>query len=131
MKGQRRRKVGHYQFKYKVGDLKRTPGFVAPYQPRLDWQMWFAALSTPHYNPWFVRFELRLLQNSAPVLKLLEKNPFPDAPPKYVRALLYEYHFTSREERAATGSWWRRTLLHEYLQPVSLEDFRKAGMEGF
>jgi predicted DCC family thiol-disulfide oxidoreductase YuxK/uncharacterized membrane protein YphA (DoxX/SURF4 family) len=120
-----------YEFKYKVGDLKRAPGFVAPYQPRLDWQMWFAALSTPRYNPWFVRFELRLLQNSAPVMKLLAKNPFPDAPPKYVRALLYEYHFTSRDERAVTGDWWRRSLLHEYLAPVSLEEFRRAGISGF
>ncbi|HEX3627643.1 MAG TPA: lipase maturation factor family protein, partial [Verrucomicrobiae bacterium] len=62
---------------------------------------------------------------------LLEKNPFPDAPPKYVRALLYEYHFTSRSEREKSGDWWRRSLLHEYLAPVSLEEFRKAGISGF
>ncbi len=120
-----------YQFKYKAGDLHREPGFVAPYQPRLDWQMWFAALGGPRFNQWFVWFELRLLQNSSAVMKLLEKNPFPDAPPKYVRALLYEYNFTSRAERAVSGDWWTRRFLHEYLAPVSLEEFRKAKMDGF
>ncbi len=68
--------------------------------------MWFAALSTPRYNPWFFRFELRLLQNSPPVLALLRHNPFPNAPPKYVRAMLYEYHFTDLAERRATGGNW-------------------------
>jgi predicted DCC family thiol-disulfide oxidoreductase YuxK/uncharacterized membrane protein YphA (DoxX/SURF4 family) len=117
-----------YEFKYKPGDLKRAPAFVAPYQPRLDWQMWFAALSSPHYNPWFVRFELRLLQNSPPVTALLEHNPFPNVPPKYVRAMLYEYRFSSLAERRATGDWWQRRFLHPYLQALSLEDFRKANM---
>jgi predicted DCC family thiol-disulfide oxidoreductase YuxK/uncharacterized membrane protein YphA (DoxX/SURF4 family) len=120
-----------YDFKYKPGDLKRRPAFVAPYQPRLDWQMWFAALGSPRYNPWFVRFELRLLQNSPPVLALLQHNPFPNAPPKYVRAMLYEYRFTNRAERRATGDWWRRTFLRPYIAPLSLDDFRKAQVSGF
>ena len=100
-----------YDFKYKPGDLKRRPAFVAPYQPRLDWQMWFAALGSPRNNPWFIRFELRLLQNSHPVLALLQRNPFPNAPPKFVRAMLYEYDFTTRAERRATGAWWKRKFL--------------------
>jgi lipase maturation factor 1 len=120
-----------YEFKYKPGDLKQAPGFVAPYQPRLDWQMWFAALSNPRHNPWFYRFELRLLQNSPPVMGLLKRNPFPNAPPKYVRAMLYEYHFTTLAERHATGDWWKRKFLRPYLAPLSLEDFRKANMAGF
>src|SRR6202034_3989890 len=72
-----------YDFKYKPGNLKREPAFVAPYQPRLDWQMWFAALSNPRYNRWFFGFEMRLLPNSAPVLALLQHNAFPNGPPKY------------------------------------------------
>jgi hypothetical protein len=110
--------------------LKRRPAFVAPYQPRLDWQMWFAALGSPRDDPWILTFELRLLQNSPPVLALLQNNPFPKSPPKFVRAMLYEYHFTNRAERRATGDWWRRKFLHPYLQPLSLSDFRRAEPSG-
>ncbi|MGA2174553.1 MAG: lipase maturation factor family protein [Verrucomicrobiota bacterium] len=117
-----------YEFKHKPGDLKRRPGFVAPYQPRLDWQMWFAALGSPRGNPWFLSLELRLLQNAPPVLALLGRNPFPAAPPKYIRAQLYEYHFTDIPTRRATGQWWRRELKRAYVPPLSLEDFR-AGQE--
>jgi predicted DCC family thiol-disulfide oxidoreductase YuxK len=120
-----------YEFTYKPGDAKRRPAFVAPYQPRLDWQMWFAALGSWRYNPWFVRLELRLLQNSPPVVALLQHNPFPNAPPKYLRAMLYEYHFTDRAERRATGDWWRRKVLGPYIPPHTLEDFRKAQFSGF
>jgi len=112
-----------YEFKYKPGELRRAPGFVAPYQPRLDWQMWFAALESPRDNPWILRFELSLLQNSPSVTALLGRNPFPNAPPKYVRALLYEYHFTDRARRVATGEWWRRELKGVYLPPLSLKNF--------
>ncbi len=119
-----------YDFKYKPGKLSRRPAFVAPYQPRLDWQMWFAALSSPRYNPWILSFEFRLLQNSPPVLGLLEHNPFPKAPPKYVRAMLYEYHFTSRAERRATGDWWQRKILRPYIPPHTLQDFRRAQFSG-
>ncbi len=115
-----------YEFKYKPGDLRRAPGFVAPYQPRLDWQMWFAALERPRDNPWFLRFEYCLLENSPPVLALLGPNPFPKEPPKYVRALLYEYHFTDRATRRATGDWWRREYKGVYVPPLSLEDFHRA-----
>jgi predicted DCC family thiol-disulfide oxidoreductase YuxK/uncharacterized membrane protein YphA (DoxX/SURF4 family) len=110
-----------YEFKYKPGgDLKARPRFIAPYQPRLDWQMWFAALSGPKKNPWFLSFETRLLFNSPAVLSLMGRNPFPKAPPKYIRAQLYEYHFTDRAVRRATGQWWRREYEGVYFPPISI-----------
>jgi lipase maturation factor 1 len=113
-----------YGFPYKPGDLNRRPQFVAPYQPRLDWQMWFAALGTYRQNPWFISFCVRLLQGSPEVLALLTHNPFPGEPPKYIRARLYDYHFTTREERRHTGAWWKREFKGEYLPPISLDLFR-------
>jgi len=110
-----------YAFKWKPGDLKRAPGWVAPHQPRLDWQMWFAALGTYRQNPWFVGFVGRLLKNSPAVTNLLERNPFPTNPPRYVRAILYDYHFTTTTERAATGAWWKREKRGIYLPGVSIE----------
>jgi lipase maturation factor 1 len=110
-----------YEFRYKAGDLKRRPTFVEPHQPRLDWQMWFAALGNYQQNPWFVNFCVRLLQGSPQVLALLEKNPFPDAPPKYIRAVAYEYRFTDNVTRKKTGEWWRRELLGDYLPVISLK----------
>src|SRR5260370_21785175 len=91
-----------YEFKYKPGDLKGQPEFVEPHQPRLDWQMWFAALSVVQQQPWFVNFCIHLLQGSPEVLALLEHNPFPKAPPRYLRAVAYEYHFTEPGERRQT-----------------------------
>ncbi len=114
-----------YEFKYKPGDVDRRPAFVAPHQPRLDWQMWFAALGDYRENPWFVNFCLRLLQGSPEVAVLLAKNPFPDHPPHYLRAGLYDYQFTSFAERHASGAWWKREWVGEYLPPVSLSDFEK------
>jgi predicted DCC family thiol-disulfide oxidoreductase YuxK len=115
-----------YEFPWKPGALDRRPAFVAPHQPRLDWQMWFAALGDVRHNPWFVSFCIRLLQGSPAVLGLLDKNPFPDAPPKYIRARVYDYHFTSLEERRRTGNWWKRELVEDYLPPISLEMLRPA-----
>src|SRR4029453_7486589 len=109
-----------YEFKHKPGDLTRAPTWVAPHQPRLDWQMWFAALSDYRNNPWFVNFMVRLLQGSEPVLALMARNPFPDAPPRYIRALLYQYHFTDWKTRRETGAWWRRELLGVYFPQSSL-----------
>ncbi|MGH7197621.1 MAG: lipase maturation factor family protein [Candidatus Omnitrophota bacterium] len=110
-----------YEFKYKPGDLDRVPRFVAPHQPRLDWQMWFAALGHFRQNPWFVSFCKRLLQGSPDVLSLLAKNPFPDKPPRYLRAMITRYHFTTPEERRRSGRFWRRDDESElYLPPVSL-----------
>jgi hypothetical protein len=111
-----------YTFKYKPGDVNRRPGFVEPLQPRLDWQMWFAALGTYRDNPWFVSFCVRLLRGSPEVLALLEKNPFPSAPPRYLRAVVDEYHFTNLAERRATGAWWKREPKGEYLPEISLRE---------
>jgi hypothetical protein len=110
----------NYEFKYKPGDTHRRPQFVAPHQPRLDWQMWFAALGTYRENPWFLQLCGRLLQGSPEVLALLKTNPFPNAPPKYIRAMRYEYHFTDVTTRRATGEWWGRELKGEYLPVLSL-----------
>ncbi|MBI4992020.1 MAG: lipase maturation factor family protein [Candidatus Harrisonbacteria bacterium] len=109
-----------YEFKYKPGNLKRAPQWAAPYQPRLDWQMWFAALGTFRQNLWFVNFAKKILEGSEPVLALLGKNPFPDRPPRYVRAQLYDYQFTNFEEKQKTGDWWKRKLLGNYLPPFNL-----------
>ncbi len=113
-----------YGFRYKPGDLKQPPRWVAPYQPRLDWQMWFAALSDYRASPWFTNFMVRLLQGSPEVLGLLAKNPFPGAPPKYVRAQLFDYSFTNFAQRRATGDWWTRTPQGSYFPQISLEDVR-------
>jgi hypothetical protein len=110
-----------YEFRWKPGALDHRPAFVAPHQPRLDWQMWFAALGSVRQNPWFVNFCVRLLQGSPAVVALLEKNPFPEAPPRFIRARIYDYHFTSREEHRRTGNWWRRDLIGDYLPPISLQ----------
>ncbi len=115
-----------YGFKYKPGDLKHAPVWVQPYQPRLDWQMWFASLDGYQSQPWFVNFMVRLLEGSPDVLALVAKNPFPGAPPRYIRAQLYDYHFTTTAERRESGNWWRRDLKGEYLPAVSL---RAAGAE--
>ncbi len=110
-----------YRFKWKPGDLDRAPCWVAPHQPRLDWQMWFAALGSVRGNSWFVGLAQGLLTNSQSVVRLLEQNPFPEKPPRFVRAILYEYQFTTEEERRAKGNWWKREEKREYLRPVSLE----------
>ena len=112
-----------YEFPYKAGDVNRIPAYVAPYQPRLDWQMWFAALGDYRSNPWLVSFVLRLLQGSPDVLALMTYNPFPDAPPTYIRAQLYQYHFTDWSQHSATGVWWTRQLIGAYLPPLSLANF--------
>jgi predicted DCC family thiol-disulfide oxidoreductase YuxK len=113
-----------YEFKYKPGDLRRTPRWVAPYQPRLDWQMWFAALSGPRGAPWFDNFMVRLLQGSPEVLALLAKDPFPGSPPRYVRALLFNYGFSDFSIRRATGDWWTRRARGMYFPEISLNDVR-------
>jgi predicted DCC family thiol-disulfide oxidoreductase YuxK len=110
-----------YEFKYKVGDPLRAPPIVAPHQPRLDWQMWFAALDDIRGEPWFMNFLAQLLQGSPSVLRLIKTNPFPDAPPRYIRARLFNYHFTNEEEKRQTGAWWKREEQQLYCPPVSLQ----------
>lgn len=111
-----------YEFKGKPGDLYRRPPQIAPYHLRLDWQMWFAMLSPAFARGWFEPLVWRLLQNDPPTLKLLRTNPFPDTPPTYIRARLYRYRFTGRDERRATGAWWERTLIGEFARPVALPE---------
>ena len=110
-----------YQFKGKPGDVYYRPPQIAPYHLRLDWLMWFAAMSSYRDYPWFVNFVATLLEGDRDVLSLLRVNPFPQKPPRYVRAQLYEYHFTSPQQRSQTRAWWTRTFTGSYFPPVSLD----------
>jgi predicted DCC family thiol-disulfide oxidoreductase YuxK len=114
-----------YEFRWKPGDLNQPPHWAAPHQPRLDWQMWFAALGNYRHNPWFVRFTKELLENNPNVTRLLAHNPFPNKPPLFVRSTVYNYHFTSVSEHRATGAWWKREARGEYLPALSLKDFAR------
>jgi len=109
-----------YQFRGKPGEPHRRPRQFAPYHLRLDWLMWFAALSPRYAEPWLPGFLQALLAGEAPVLRLLRSNPFADAPPVWVRAQLYRYRYTSWPELRATGAWWQRSFEREYLAPVTL-----------
>jgi predicted DCC family thiol-disulfide oxidoreductase YuxK len=119
-----------YVFRYKPGPLFRPALWNIPHQPRLDWQMWFAALGSLRENPWMIGLMWRLLEASPPVLALLDSNPFADGPPKYVRAQLYEYRFADQPTHAATGQWWVRRLEGPYFPEVSFADFRRAADRG-
>lgn len=133
-----------YEFKYKIGDVHRPPPFVEPHQPRLDWQMWFAALGARTSDPnallpavrsnpamqfrayessadvWVINFAVRLLEGSPQVLALMGENPFPDAPPKFIRARLFEYKFADANAPLKDGTWWIRAERGMYLEPMSL-----------
>ncbi|MET9375422.1 lipase maturation factor family protein [Streptomyces sp. NPDC002992] len=109
-----------YGFKGKPGDPRRLPRQFAPYHLRLDWLMWFAALSPAYARDWFGPFVERLLDGDRDTLRLLRHNPFPDAPPVRIRARLYRYRYTTWRELRETGAWWHRTLVREYLPPVEL-----------
>jgi predicted DCC family thiol-disulfide oxidoreductase YuxK len=113
-----------YEFKWKPGDIKRAPGWCAPHQPRLDWQMWFAALEAPEQNPWLIGLIARLFEGQRDVNGLLARNPFQDKPPRYIRAMFYRYRFTTDEERRQTGAWWKRQELREYLPTISADQLR-------
>jgi lipase maturation factor len=108
-----------YEFRYKPGDAQRRPGFVAPHQPRLDWQMWFAALGECDQSPWLQRLFGRLLEGSPAVGGLLAADPFAGRPPRYVRAVAYDYHFASLDVHRRTGAWWVRQPLGEFCPPVT------------
>jgi len=108
-----------YPFRYKPQDVRKAPGLYAPYQPRFEWNLWFASLGSVQENPWVLNTEARLLENSPPVLRLFAANPFDAKPPIAVRAVAYQYWFTTREERARTGAWWRREFLGAYAPAAS------------
>jgi hypothetical protein len=110
-----------YEFRWKPGDPRRRPRFVAPHQPRLDWQMWFAALGGYEENPWFIQFAARLLESSPDVLRLLAKDPFNGRPPRYVRATVYEYRFTDARTRRRTRTWWARDPVGLYCPILSTD----------
>ena len=111
-----------YEFRDKPGDPARRPRFVQPHQPRLDWQMWFAALGELRDNPWLVSLMNHLLRNTPAVLDLLQTNPFPDAPPRYLRATIWDYHFTTPAEKSATAQWWSRTNPRPYSPILTLQN---------
>lgn len=116
-----------YSFRYKPGDPRRGGRWIAPHQPRLDWQMWFAALGAP--PRWFFRLLQRLLEASPDVLALLEHAPFGDRPPRYVRAVLYDYRMNDRATRRRTGEHWQRTRLGLYVPAVSLTERTGRGSQ--
>ena len=110
-----------YEFKFKPGDIKRAPQWVQPHQPRLDWQMWFAALSTYDRQHWYLNFLFKLLKNEREVTSLLLKNPFQNQAPKYIRSQRYSYTFNSYEKWKESGQWWQRDYISEYAPVVQLK----------
>ena len=114
-----------YEFRGKPGDPGRRPPQVAPYHLRLDWLMWFAAMSPVPSDPWFPPLMRNILRGDAGTLGLLRGNPFPDHPPRYLRALYYRYRFTTPEEHKQTGMWWQRELLGVYVPPLDLQELER------
>jgi lipase maturation factor 1 len=110
-----------YPFRYKPQDLGKPPGIYAPYQPRLDWNLWFASLGSWREYPIVPNTEVELLQNSKDVLALFAGNPFPAAPPHQIRAVLWQYWFTSLADKRAAGLWWRRESLGLYAPTLERE----------
>lgn len=110
-----------YEFKFKPGNIFMPPCIVAPGQPRLDWQMWFAALGDISQSPWFGHFVLKIFQNSPEVLGLLKVNPFPDRPPAMLRARLYKYTFSDWNELLRDGQWWHSEYKGEFLPAITRE----------
>jgi len=115
-----------YVFRYKPGPLSRPALWNIPHQPRLDWQMWFAALGSARESHWIESLMWHLLKGSPSVLGLLESNPFPGGAPRYVRAVLYDYQFADRSTHRQTGQWWIRRLVGRYFPEVKLTDFVRA-----
>jgi hypothetical protein len=118
-----------YPFGHKPQELDKPPGIYAPYQPRFDWNLWFASLGGWRDNPLVLRTEQRLLTNDQDVLALFAANPFAQRPPRQVRAVLWQYWFTSRAEKRATGHWWRRELLGLYAPAIEIEPDGRVGVK--
>lgn len=121
-----------YEFRFKPDLLERAPVRIAPYQPRLDWHMWFAALGTYRQHPWFSNFIHCLFNQSPEVLKLLKNNPFPITPPLYIRSRFFRYRFTTLKEKKETGKWWKRDFITNYAPVYTLDDtaLKKSRTEG-
>jgi len=109
---------------WKPGAPTQRPGLVAPHQPRLDWQLWFAALDPRGNSYWLSSLLARLLEGEPAVTALMGETPFADGPPRYLRLALYDYHYTTWSERTESGAWWRRELIEYLTQSVSLADLR-------
>ena len=107
-----------YPFRYKPQDVKKPPGIYAPYQPRFEWNLWFASLDAWQNNQWVMNAEARLLENEPAVSRLFAGNPFAQKPPIAVRTMAWQYWFSTREERRATGDWWQRRLIGPYAPAV-------------
>ncbi|MBW2716171.1 MAG: lipase maturation factor family protein, partial [Deltaproteobacteria bacterium] len=111
-----------YEWKCKPGDPRRRPCFVTPYHYRLDWLIWFAAMSNYERHPWVVHLIWKLLHNDPGALSLLADNPFPDKPPRFVRVELYRYEFTDWGDDS--DAWWKRRRIRDYLAPLSADNER-------
>jgi hypothetical protein len=114
-----------YSFKYKPGNTHRSLPLVAPFQPRLDWQLWFAALGAYQQNPWTGNLAVRLLEGDPAVLKLMNPPPF-SKPPKFIRVSIYDYWFTTPTERRKTGAIWNRRYERAYIPAFSLDLLRPS-----
>lgn len=108
-----------YGFYYKPSEITRRPRRISPYQPRIDWQIWFLPFSRYEEEEWFQNFMTHLLLGTPHVLKLLRHNPFPDKPPRYVRALFYDYEYSNWDEKRS-GIWWRRALVRPFSPTLAL-----------
>ena len=117
-----------YPFRYKPQALNERPGLYAPYQPRFDWNLWFASLGDWRQNQIVPLTEEKLLANDASVLRLFRGNPFAQSAPHYVRAVLWQYWFTSIEEKQRTGNWWRRSLLGQYAPTLTIDGGGKTSV---
>ncbi|MGK5595459.1 MAG: lipase maturation factor family protein [Parachlamydiaceae bacterium] len=111
-----------YSFYFKPSEINRRPRRNSPYQPRIDWQAWFLPFTTFYQATWFQNFLFKLLHGEKSVTELLRVNPFSKTPPRYVRAILYEYKYSTLQERAAMGIWWRRTWIQQYSPTLSLQN---------
>ncbi len=108
-----------YEFRAKPGDPQRRPPVIAPYQSRIDWQIWFAAMQDPNMNPWLIHMIYKLLRGDEQTASLLRLNPFKTGPPKFIRCELYEYHFTADRR---DGAWWGRVRVGAWLPPMTADD---------
>lgn len=109
-----------YLFRHKPSEVTRRPRRISPYQPRLDWQAWFLPFGRPSSEPWLEQFIYHLLKGTPEVVGLLRGNPFSDKPPQFVRALAYDYVFTTFEEKKASGAWWKREYVGVFCAPMHL-----------
>jgi hypothetical protein len=110
-----------YPFRFKPQALDEAPGIYAPYQPRFEWNLWFASLGSENQNTWVITTEIRLAQGEPSVLALFRGDPFHGTPPKHVRAMVYQYWMTDLATKRATGRWWRRDEIAPFSGQIDAE----------